>query len=70
MMRLLGISLAKLHASEARIRSCLHAIQIHGANGYATVFEVERELRNAIAGTIASGTSEIQRMIIAKQMGL
>jgi alkylation response protein AidB-like acyl-CoA dehydrogenase len=61
---------AKLLASEAWIRSSLDAIQIHGAYGYMTESEIERDLRDSVAGTIYSGTSEIQRMIIARTLGL
>jgi alkylation response protein AidB-like acyl-CoA dehydrogenase len=58
-------SMAKLYVSEACIQSCLDAIQIHGGYGYMTEYQIERELRDAIAGKIYSGTSEIQRVIIA-----
>lgn len=59
------ISIAKLYVSEACIQSCLDAIQIHGGYGYMTDYQIERELRDAIAGKIYSGTSEIQKVIIA-----
>jgi len=61
---------AKIFTSEAWIRSSLDAIQIHGAFGYMTESEIERDLRDSIAGTIYSGTSEIQRVIIANVLGL
>lgn len=67
---LLETSLAKLVTTERRIRSCLHAIQVHGARGCREDFEIERELRNAIPGTISSGTSEMQQRIIARCLGL
>jgi len=63
-------ALAKLYLSEAWVQSCLDAIQIHGGYGYTTEFEVERDLRDAISGKIYSGTSEIQRNIIARRLGL
>lgn len=63
-------ALAKVFTSEAWIQSSLDAIQIHGAYGYMTESEIERDLRDSIAGTIYSGTSEIQRMIIARVLGL
>jgi alkylation response protein AidB-like acyl-CoA dehydrogenase len=63
-------ALAKVFTSEAWIQSSLDAIQIHGAYGYMTESEIERDLRDSIAGTIYSGTSEIQRMIIARALGL
>jgi len=64
------VSIAKLYVSEAAIQNCLDAIQIHGGYGYMTEYEVERELRDAISGKIYSGTSEIQRVIIAGLHGL
>jgi alkylation response protein AidB-like acyl-CoA dehydrogenase len=63
-------AMAKLYLSEAWVRSCLDAVQIHGGYGYTTEFEVERDLRDAVGSTLYSGTSEIQRAIIARQMGL
>lgn len=63
-------SIAKLYISEACIQSCLDAIQIHGGYGYMTEYQIERDLRDAIAGTIYSGTSEIQKAIIAGFLGL
>lgn len=61
---------AKVLASESWVQSCLDAIQIHGALGYMEDTEVERDLRDSIGGTIYSGTSEIQRVIIARALGL
>lgn len=58
-------ALAKLHISECWVKCCEEAIQIHGGYGYMTECEVERELRDAIASRLFSGTSEIQRNIIA-----
>ncbi len=63
-------SIAKLYVSEACIQSCLEAIQLHGGYGYMTEYELERELRDAIAGTIYSGTSEVHRVIISSYYGL
>jgi alkylation response protein AidB-like acyl-CoA dehydrogenase len=56
--------------SEACIQSCLDAIQIHGGYGYMTDYQIERELRDSIASKIYSGTSEIQKMILAGFHGL
>jgi L-prolyl-PCP dehydrogenase len=67
---LAAASIAKLHVSEMCVANCLDAIQIHGGYGYMTEFNVERELRDAISGTLYSGTSEIQKMIIAGLRGL
>lgn len=63
-------ALLKLHVSESFVQSSLDAIQIHGGYGYTTELEVERELRDAIGGRIYSGTSEIQRTIVAGHLGL
>jgi alkylation response protein AidB-like acyl-CoA dehydrogenase len=63
-------ALAKVFVSEAWVQSSLDAIQIHGAYGYTTDAEVERDLRDAVAAPIYSGTSEVQRMIIARTLGL
>jgi alkylation response protein AidB-like acyl-CoA dehydrogenase len=63
-------SMVKLYVSECFVRSSLDALQIHGGYGYMTEYEVERDVRDAIAGRIYSGTSEIQRNIIAGHMGL
>ena len=63
-------AIAKLYLSEAWVQSCLDAIQIHGGYGFAKEFELERDLRDSIGGTLYSGTSEIQRNIIAHQLGL
>jgi len=61
---------AKLFASEAWVASSLDAIQVHGAYGYMKESGIERDLRDAVAGTIYSGTSEIQRVIVARMLGL
>jgi alkylation response protein AidB-like acyl-CoA dehydrogenase len=63
-------AIAKVYISEAAVKSNLDAVQIHGGYGFTTEFVVERELRDSIGGTIYSGTSEIQRQIIASWMGL
>jgi alkylation response protein AidB-like acyl-CoA dehydrogenase len=63
-------AIAKAYVSEACIQTCLDAIQIHGGYGYMTEYEIERELRDAISGKIYSGTTEIQKMIIAGLHGL
>jgi alkylation response protein AidB-like acyl-CoA dehydrogenase len=63
-------ALAKLYLSECFVQSSQDALRIHGGYGYTTEFEVERDLRDAIGGTIYSGTSDIQRNIIAGLLGL
>ena len=61
---------AKVFVSEASVATHLDAMQIHGGSGYMTELEVERPLRDALGGTIYSGTSEIQRRLIARRLGL
>jgi alkylation response protein AidB-like acyl-CoA dehydrogenase len=63
-------SIAKLYISETSVQSSLDAIQIHGGYGYMTEYQIERDLRDAIASKIYSGTSEIQKAIIAGFQGL
>jgi alkylation response protein AidB-like acyl-CoA dehydrogenase len=63
-------ALAKLYLSEVFVESSLDAIRIHGGYGYMSEFETERDLRDAIGGTLYSGTSDIQRTIIARYLGL
>ena len=61
-------SMAKLFASEAASRACNKSLQIHGGYGYTREFAVERHLRDAKICEIGEGTSEVQRVIIAKQL--
>jgi alkylation response protein AidB-like acyl-CoA dehydrogenase len=63
-------AIAKAFVGEACVQSCLEAIQIHGGYGYMTEYQIERELRDAISGKIYSGTTEIQKNIIARFLGL
>ncbi|HTE44354.1 MAG TPA: acyl-CoA dehydrogenase family protein [Gemmatimonadaceae bacterium] len=63
-------SMAKLYLGDAWIQSCLDAVQVHGGYGYMTEYEVERDLRDALGGTLYSGTSDIQKAIIARGIGL
>jgi alkylation response protein AidB-like acyl-CoA dehydrogenase len=64
------VSLAKLAVSEAAIQSGLDAIQIHGGLGLVSGAGVEEALRDALPATVVSGTSEIQRDIVAARLGL
>ena len=59
-------SMAKLFATEAAVEVALEAIQIHGGYGYIKEYPVERHLRDAKLGTIGEGTSEVQRLVIAR----
>ncbi len=63
-------ALAKLQLSEAWVASCLDAVRIHGGYGFMTEYELERDVRDSLGGVLYSGTSEIQRNIIAKYLGL
>lgn len=61
-------SMAKLYASETATRAALKAVQIHGGYGYTRAFPVERYLREAKLCEIGEGTSEMQRLIIAREL--
>ena len=61
-------AMAKLFASEAATRACNSALQVHGGYGYVREFDVERHLRDAKLCEIGEGTSEVQRMVIAKHV--
>lgn len=63
-------AMVKLYLSEAFVQSSLDTIQTHGGMGYMAEAGIERELRDAIAGRIYSGTSDIQKNLIARHMGL
>jgi alkylation response protein AidB-like acyl-CoA dehydrogenase len=63
-------AMAKLYLAEAFVNSGMDAIRTYGGWGYTTEFEVERDLRDAIGGMLYSGTSDIQRNIIARYLGL
>jgi alkylation response protein AidB-like acyl-CoA dehydrogenase len=67
---MLEASVAKLYVSESLVKSCMDALQIYGGYGYMVEQGIERELRDAMASTIYSGTSEIQRNVIAKCLGI
>ena len=61
-------SIAKLFTSEMATRACLNAIQIHGGTGYTKEVPVERYMRDAKLCEIGEGTSQIQRIIIARHL--
>jgi alkylation response protein AidB-like acyl-CoA dehydrogenase len=67
---MLEAAVAKAFVGEANVKTHLDAIQIHGGYGYMTESEIERGLRDAIGGKIYSGTTEIQKRIIARGLGL
>lgn len=62
-------AMAKLFASEICMRACDQAVQIHGGYGYMKEYQVERFFRDAKLLEIGEGTSEVQRMVIAQQIG-
>ncbi|MBO1514320.1 acyl-CoA dehydrogenase [Metabacillus bambusae] len=62
-------AIAKLFASEMCMKVCDQAIQIHGGYGYMKEYQVERFFRDAKLLEIGEGTSEVQRMVIARQIG-
>jgi alkylation response protein AidB-like acyl-CoA dehydrogenase len=61
-------SMAKLFASEAACRAAAHGVQIHGGYGYTREFLVERIYRDVKLCTIGEGTSEVQRLVIARDL--
>jgi alkylation response protein AidB-like acyl-CoA dehydrogenase len=66
----LDAALTKLFVSEALVEAAQGAVQIHGGYGFMAEYEVERALRDAVGSTLYSGTSEMQRNIIARWLGL
>ncbi len=61
-------AMAKLFASELAMRATIKAVQLHGGYGYTTEYPVERMMRDAKICEIGEGTSEIQRIVIARQL--
>jgi butyryl-CoA dehydrogenase len=61
-------SMAKLFCSELAMRTTIKAIQVHGGYGYTKEYPVERMMRDAKVGEIGEGTSEIQRIVIARHL--
>ena len=62
--------MAKLFASEMAMRATRNAIQIFGGYGYTKEYPLERYFRDVKLCEIGEGTSQVQRMVIAKQLGL
>lgn len=63
-------ALTKLVTSEGALANAIDATLLHGAKGYVSEFEVERDLRDAAGGLIYSGTSDIQKNIVARLLGV
>ena len=59
-------SMAKWYSTEMAVKACRDAVQIHGGNGVTKEFIVERLAREAIIGPIPDGTTEIQKLLIAR----
>ena len=67
---MLDAALANWHLGECFVESSLDAIRIHGGKGYLTEHEIERDLRDAIGGPLYGGTTDIQRNIVARLLGV
>ncbi len=63
-------AITKLFVSESLVKAAMDTVQIHGGYGFMVEYEVERALRDAIGSTLYSGTSEMQRNIISRWLGL
>ena len=63
-------AMTKLFVSESLVKGAMDVLQVFAGYGYATEYEIEREVRDAIGSRIYSGTSEMQRNIVAAWMGL
>ena len=59
---------AKLYASEAANRACQASLQLHGGNGFHDDYEISRLYRDVRVTTIYEGTSEMQRLVIARHL--
>lgn len=66
----LDSALLKLYLSQCFVDSSLDALQLHGGYGYLVDYELERDVRDAIGSRLYSGTSDIQRNIAARLLGL
>jgi alkylation response protein AidB-like acyl-CoA dehydrogenase len=67
---MMAAALAKLSASEAALAGALSSVRVHGARGYVSEYGVERAVRDTMGGVIYGGSSDIQRNIIARLLGL
>ncbi len=63
-------ALLKLHLSETFVQSSLDAVRTFGGAGYLTEAEVERDLRDSVGGLLYAGTNDIQRLVVARMLGL
>ena len=67
---MMAAALSKLAGSHGALAGALAAVELHGARGYVTEYEVERDLRNLSGGVIYGGASGIQKNIVARLLGL
>ncbi|MCC6436025.1 MAG: acyl-CoA dehydrogenase [Acidimicrobiales bacterium] len=63
-------ALTKMHATENALTTAVDAVRVHGAKGYVSEFGIERQVREALGGLFTSGTSDVQRNIVARLLGL
>jgi len=63
-------AIAKAYGAEAAVQSCRDSVQIHGGYGYMTEYQIERDLRDALAGKMYAGSTDAQKMTIARLRGL
>jgi alkylation response protein AidB-like acyl-CoA dehydrogenase len=66
----LDAAITKLFVSESLIRTALDTVQVYGGYGFMTEYEIERAMRDAVGSRIYSGSSEMQRNIISRWLGL
>jgi len=66
----LDAAIAKLYLSECFVASSLDAVRTYGGKGYLSDAGIERDLRDALGGVLYAGTSDIQRNVIARLLGL
>jgi alkylation response protein AidB-like acyl-CoA dehydrogenase len=66
----LDAALTKLYLSECFVQTSLDAMQIHGGYGYMTEYGLEREVRDALGSRLYSGTSELQKTLVSRHLGL
>ncbi|MEZ5233645.1 MAG: acyl-CoA dehydrogenase family protein [Acidimicrobiales bacterium] len=66
----LASALTKIQATEHALGAAIDAVRVHGARGYVSEFGVERQVREALGGLFTSGTSDVQRNIVARMLGL
>ncbi len=67
---MMAAAIAKLAASEAALEGSINSVRVHGARGYVSEFGVERGVRDTLGGVIYGGSSDIQRNIVARLLGL